>query len=158
MAYRILVLEDDRVAALLLKRAFNSAAKRQSADLALDSSENGFDAINFVARSDLLNALPDVVVVDLDMPVMDGMTFLRSLRTSFDLQDVRAIVLTSSSELAIHEAAMRAGADRVFAKPDSFGGLVAIAEQILAEAAEDCEIRAMRLPPESASAPYSLTT
>ncbi len=61
--------------------------------------------------------LPDVLVLDLNMPRLNGIEFLRSLRNSLVLWDLPVFVLTTSGDPAIHEEALQAGADQVFAKP-----------------------------------------
>jgi len=134
IACRILVLEDDNDDVLLLKRALQAVAKRRNLPLAIQHSCNGFEGLSYIGRSDMLSALPDVVLVDLNMPTMDGMAFLQSLRGPFGMKDVYAAVLTTSAEPIIHDAALRAGADRVFAKPDTFLELLNIAEQVVAAA------------------------
>jgi two-component system, chemotaxis family, chemotaxis protein CheY len=133
-ACKILVLEDDNDDVLLLKRALQTVAKRRNLPLAIQHSRNGFEGLCHIGRSDLLSALPDVVVVDLNMPTLDGMAFLKSLRGPFGLKDVYAAVLTTSAETVIHDAALRAGADRVFSKPDTFSELLNIAEVVVAAA------------------------
>jgi len=134
IACRILVLEDDNDDVLLLKRALQAVAKRRNLPLAIQHSCNGFEGLSYIGRSDMLSALPDVVLVDLNMPTMDGMSFLQSLRGPFGMKAVYAAVLTTSAEPIIHDAALRAGADRVFAKPDTFPELVNIVEQVVAAA------------------------
>jgi CheY-like chemotaxis protein len=131
---KILVVEDDRDDALLLRRALEGAARRRAVALAVEHSANGFEGIATVGRSDLIDALPDAVVVDLNMPIMDGMAFLRSLRGALQLDHLHAAVLTTSTERAIHEAASCAGADSVFVKPDTFVEFLTIAEEILTAA------------------------
>lgn len=129
--FKILLIEDDRDDVFLLKRALEGVARRRAVPLAIHYSGNGFEGLSNVGRRDLLDDLPDVVVLDLNMPVMDGMAFLRTLRTEFSLGGIHAVVLTTSGEKAVHDAAFRAGADRVFVKPNTFGELVTIAEKIV---------------------------
>ena len=131
---RILVVEDDRDDALLLRRALEGAARRRAVALAVEHSANGLDGIAKVGRSDLRGDLPDAVVVDLHMPIMDGMAFLRSLRGALALDRLHAAVLTASAERAIHEEAFCAGADSVFVKPDTFLEFLTIADEILTAA------------------------
>ncbi|MCU1670002.1 MAG: two component transcriptional regulator, LuxR family [Blastococcus sp.] len=65
---------------------------------------NGADALELVARVD-----PDVVVLDLSMPTMDGIALTRALRRSG--QDVRILILTSFGDAERVIDALRAGAD-----------------------------------------------
>ncbi len=131
---KILVVEDDRDDALLLRRALEGAARGRAVVLAVEHSANGLDGIATVRRSDLKDALPDAVVVDLNMPMMGGIAFLRSLRGALQLDHLHAAVLTTTTERAIHEEAFCAGADRVFVKPNTYAELLTIADEILTAA------------------------
>ncbi len=127
----VLIIEDDRDDAYLLTRALTEVSKERGLKLDIRHSVNGLDAMGEVARKDLLNRLPTVVVVDLNMPVMDGGRFLKLLRAEMDLPDLRAVVLTTSTEKRVHDEARANGADLVFSKPSDQRELLAIARQIL---------------------------
>ena len=92
---------------------------------------NGIDALGNVARSDILNRLPDVIVVDLNMPLVDGDRFLSALREDLQLRATPAAVLTTSTEKPVHAKALASGANVVFCKPNTQDELVEIARQIL---------------------------
>jgi two-component system chemotaxis response regulator CheY len=127
----ILIIEDDRDDAYLLTRALNEVSGERGLKLDIRHVANGLDAMGEVARKDLLGRLPKVLVVDLNMPVMDGGRFLKMLRSEMDLPDLRAVVLTTSTVKHVHDEARANGADLVFSKPSEFRELVAIARQIL---------------------------
>ncbi len=127
----VLIIEDDRDDAYLLTRALTEVSKERELKLDIRHSVNGLDAMGEVARKDLLNRLPKVVVVDLNMPVMDGGRLLKLLRAEMDLPDLKAVVLTTSTEKSVHDEALANGADLVFSKPSDQRELIAIARQIL---------------------------
>jgi len=133
---RVLIVEDDQDDVLLLDRALRSACKAMGISVELSCSVNGFDALSTVARGDLTSRLPDVVVIDLNMPVMGGELFLRRLRGEFGLRKVPAVVLTTSDEKPLHAAAISSGADYVFVKPNSFAELMIIANKVIEVARE----------------------
>ncbi len=60
---------------------------------------------------------PDVVVVDLKMPGMDGFTFCRTLRGDPRLKDTPVILLTGAKGDAIKREALMAGANHFMTKP-----------------------------------------
>jgi CheY-like chemotaxis protein len=128
---KILIIEDDRDDAYLLKRALNAAAAERNIALGLTHVVNGLDALGSVARSDVLNHLPDVIVVDLNMPLVDGDRFLGALREDLLLRATPAAVLTTSTEQPVHARALASGANVVFCKPDTQDELVEIARRIL---------------------------
>lgn len=128
----ILIIEDDQDDAFLLKRALDVAAAEANVMLGVTHMINGLDGLGSVARADMLNRLPDVIVVDLNMPLVDGDRFLSALREDLLLGQVPAAVLTTSTERPVHARALASGADIVFSKPDTQGELVEIARRILA--------------------------
>jgi CheY-like chemotaxis protein len=133
---RVLIVEDDSDDVLLLNRALRAASKTSGIGLDLTHAKNGFEALSAVARGDMTSRLPDVVVVDLNMPIMSGESFLRRLRSDLGLERLSAVVLTTSNDKPIHEAALSSGANFVFVKPNSFAELLAIANKVIVFATE----------------------
>jgi CheY-like chemotaxis protein len=143
---RVLIIEDDPDDVFLFKRALERVQRNLqlgnvqlgnvqtgNVQLAIECEHvsNGLESLLRIARADLLDNLPDVLVLDLNMPRLDGIKFLRSLRTSLTLNDLPVFVLTTSGEAAIHSEAMRAGADKVFIKPNNTDTLAEIALEII---------------------------
>ena len=64
----------------------------------------------------LLDAAVDLVLTDLQMPVMDGLSFVRWLRAEADLH-VPVLVLTAMGKEGARQDALEAGADGVVHKP-----------------------------------------
>ena len=115
----VMIVEDDADDAFLLQRAFKMVARQGGFHINLTFHHNGWEALGAVAQRDIVDDLPDLAVVDLNMPVMDGMRFLDRLRGEFRLPQLPAFVLTTSDRPEIHARAREMGADRVFVKPDS---------------------------------------
>jgi two-component system, OmpR family, KDP operon response regulator KdpE len=84
----VLVAEDDAAIRDLLTEALEAAGFRVSA------VRDGFAALNEVRR-----AAPDVIVLDLGLPLLDGQEFLDAWRTVESLPHVPVLVLSASSEL-----------------------------------------------------------
>lgn len=76
-------------------------------------AENGEIALNAVRKH------PDLKIILLDwyMPVMDGITFLRTLRADTSLAQPCVVMCTSNTDLANVELALEAGADEYLMKP-----------------------------------------
>ncbi|MGA8170359.1 MAG: response regulator, partial [Methylocystis sp.] len=68
----------------------------------------GLDALYLVSRQDLTERLPDALVLDLNMPRLDGIKFLKSLRQALLLEALPVFVLTTTTATSIHDEAMRA--------------------------------------------------
>jgi CheY-like chemotaxis protein len=128
---RVVLIEDDPDDVYLFRRALEEVHLAPPIEVALEHVDNGLDALFFVSHRDLIGRLPDVFVLDLNMPRLDGVKFLKTTRESFHLRDIPVVVLTTSAEGAVHAAAMRAGADKVFVKPDNAPALEAIAREIV---------------------------
>jgi two-component system OmpR family response regulator len=84
----VLVAEDDPAIRGLLTEALEAAGFRVSA------VRDGFAALNEVRR-----AAPDVVLLDLGLPLLDGQEFLDAWRTVEPSRNVPILVLSASSEL-----------------------------------------------------------
>jgi len=126
-----LIIDDDRDDVFLLNRALDDARRILKCDIQTEHIENGLDALYLVSRQDLTGKLPDVLVLDLSMPRLDGIKFLKSLRQSLLLTDVLVLVLTTTTATSMHEEAIRAGADKVYVKPNDSKALLSIALDIV---------------------------
>jgi CheY-like chemotaxis protein len=85
---RILIIEDDQDDVFLFKRALDRVQRILKCGIETEHVDNGLDALFLVSREDLTDKLPDALVLDLNMPRLDGIKFLRSLRKSLLLKDL----------------------------------------------------------------------
>jgi two-component system chemotaxis response regulator CheB len=117
---RVLVVDDSALA----RRAIIDAL---SLDPAIEVIGTAPDP--YVARDRILELRPDVVTLDMEMPRMDGLTFLRILQEHHPVPVVVLSTLTTAgSELAYQ--ALAAGAVDVLAKPDAGRGIARIAWEL----------------------------
>jgi CheY-like chemotaxis protein len=126
-----MLIEDDPDDVFLFERALDRVKTAMRREVALERAGDGLDAAYRVSIEDLTNRLPDVLVLDLNMPRLDGVKFLHALRGTMELSGLPVFVLTTSTARPVHEEALRAGADKVFVKPDSTDALSAIAAEIV---------------------------
>ncbi len=108
---RVLVIEDDPDIALVLQRYFQRSGMH--ADLACTGAEA-------VALKPTIH--PDVVLVDLELPDVDGSTLVRWLK---EQHDCGIIVVSGSQDEATRVLSLELGADDFVAKPPSLRELVA---------------------------------
>jgi two-component system chemotaxis response regulator CheB len=114
---RVLVVDDSALA----RRAICDAL---ATDPGLEVVGTAADA--YIARDRILELQPDVVTLDLQMPRMDGLTFLRILQEHHPVPVVVLSAMTpAGSALALE--ALQAGAIEVLAKPDGGTPLTEIA-------------------------------
>jgi DNA-binding NarL/FixJ family response regulator len=110
---RVVLADDDRNFLESLRQLID----RQPELGVVGMAENGLEAIEQVEE---LN--PDAVVVDLHMPLLDGVSAVARLRN--DHPSLCVIALTGDEAPALHDAARAAGADGVLLKTELLGGLV----------------------------------
>jgi CheY-like chemotaxis protein len=79
---------------------------------------------------------PDVILMDIQMPEIDGLEAIRQIRADTDLAHIPVIALTALVMPGDRERCLEAGADDYLSKPVSLKGLVAAIETILRRAAE----------------------
>jgi len=60
---------------------------------------------------------PDVILLDIMLPMIDGMTLLRELRNDESIPAIPVVVISAHSVLENREAALKAGANGFLAKP-----------------------------------------
>lgn len=75
--------------------------------------------------------LPDLIILDIMMPGLDGISLCRLVRSLPEGGDVPIIVFTALSEATDLDAARAAGADRVITKPFNLTGLGAAVQELL---------------------------
>ena len=84
----------------------------ETLNFAVDEAEDGRHALD---RCD--DKLPDVVLLDWNMPVMSGMEFLRTLRQRAYERQPKVVFCTTENDIAHIRAAIDAGADEYVMKP-----------------------------------------
>lgn len=72
--------------------------------------------------------MPDLIVLDLKLPGMDGFDFLKWLRNEDGLSELPVLVFTVSARAEDKVRAMAEGATGYFVKPDNFEALVRLTE------------------------------
>jgi len=88
----ILLVEDDRVDAMTVRRAMKDIKVVNRLDIAGD----GEDALAFLRDPE--NEEPCIILLDLNMPRMNGIEFLTLIKQDEALKRIPVVVLTSSSE------------------------------------------------------------
>ena len=112
-ALRVLIAEDNEMNIItikdyLIKHGFQ-----------LTIAPNGAEAIRLAGE-----VRPDIILMDVQMPVMDGVEATRTIRCDRDLANIPIIMLTALAMAGDRERCLDAGADEYLAKPFSLKGLV----------------------------------
>lgn len=125
---RVLLVEDNPHVAELLTDGFESASRRELAGKATFEFDICQDGQAALAR--LTDHPPDLVILDLYLPIMDGATFLRHLRAHPRVATTPVIALSAGGPGA-REMALSAGANIFFDKPIRLADVLRAATQLL---------------------------
>jgi two-component system chemotaxis response regulator CheY len=84
----------------------------ETLEFSVEEAEDGRDALTRCEAS-----MPDVILLDWNMPVMSGMEFLRALRQAERPSQPKVVFCTTENDIAHIRAAIAAGADEYVMKP-----------------------------------------
>lgn len=104
---RAMIVDDSRAQRMLLKRAVTPLG------FEVIEAENGEDALAKLSPDDPV----DVMLVDWNMPVMDGLALVRRVRATRAYADVFVMMVTSESDPKKMARALMVGADDYLVKP-----------------------------------------
>ena len=119
---RILLVEDNEMNRDMLSRRL--ARKEYEVLVAVDGKE-GVEMAGSVA--------PDLILMDMSLPVMDGWEATRQLKASPETKDIPIIALTAHAMSGDREKAIEAGCDDYDTKPIELPRLLAKMEALLGE-------------------------
>lgn len=119
----ILIIDDDADDRFFMEQVF----KTDSPTTRLYLAESGQQALD---RLVLLHPAPDVILLDLNMPGLDGFDVLEQLKQSSPHRHIPVIVLTTSEAPADQERAYQLGASGFLTKPTTQQGLSQVAQRI----------------------------
>ena len=112
---RVLLVEDDEDHVFLIRRALADLA---GAEVAVEVAGDGEQAVERLARARFSpGGPPQLVLLDLKMPRMDGLEVLRRIRADEAAAGLPVVVLTSSEHQDDREEALRLGATWFVCKP-----------------------------------------
>jgi len=121
----ILLVEDDANDALLVRKA----AQKTLAGIPILVVDNGQEAVQYLQGEGIYAnrsqyPFPDIVLLDLKMPIMNGFEVLRWVRAQPKLRRLPVIILTGSVHESDTKTAYEEGANSYLIKPGNFNELV----------------------------------
>ncbi len=127
----VLTVEDDNGMSLLLKMAFEESCPEVQLHRAADARQ----ALYLLRETDSFPR-PDVILVDIQLPGMDGFELLESLKSFQDLKHVPVMMLTTMDREQDRRKSAELGACHFCRKGDSFEEIVSLVQEVcrLAEA------------------------
>ena len=127
----VLLVEDNADDVILTLRSF----KKNSFPYKIVVVNDGAEALNHLFGDDPqsqreIAKVPKVILLDLNLPKVQGLEVLKRLRADPLLKNVPAVILTSSNEEKDRTEAENLGADLYIRKPINFNDFDDVAQQI----------------------------
>ncbi|MBN2305320.1 MAG: response regulator [Anaerolineae bacterium] len=147
MSTRILVVDDELDTLNLLRMILEISGFNPITTL------NSTDAITLAETE-----MPDVALLDIMMPKLDGFTLCKMMRKNDATRELPIIFVTAYEALDIEERRVEAGADRVINKPIDMDVLVQAIKEMLEERAQRSDDALSSAAPDAKSSPAPSTT
>ncbi len=114
----VLMADDDEEDCMVAAHAFAESG----AKAAFSCVENGMELTDYLSEHTRSEAkrLPDLILLDLNMPRKDGRQALIEIKSEPALQHIRIVILTTSEAQRDIEFTMKAGAESFITKPATF--------------------------------------
>jgi CheY-like chemotaxis protein len=125
----IFLAEDNPADVYLLREALSASGNCAVLHVASDGEE----AIRFIEACGASSAapLPDLIILDLNLPKNDGTDLLRTIRTKQLFAPIPVVILTSSDSPRDRSLAERLGADAYFTKPSDLDAFLDVVRELL---------------------------
>ena len=109
----VLLIEDNELNRDMLKR------RLERKEFIVSCAEDGQSGIDMAK-----NEMPDIILLDLSLPVIDGWSVARQLKADTNTKDIPIIALTAHAMKGDREKALDAGCDDYDTKPVNLEGLL----------------------------------
>lgn len=117
---RIMVVEDYDDTRLLLKQALEGLG------YSVLEASNGQEAVDLAGREH-----PDLILMDLDLPILDGIAATQRIRQQADLEKVPIVAVTAYPMSYTHVKAFAKGCDEYMRKPIDISDLESVVRRYL---------------------------
>ncbi len=119
--HRILIVEDSPT----MRQLLVFALKRLKGSEIVEA-QDGMDGLRKVTSDDF-----DLALVDINMPVMDGLKLISLVRDEDSLKDMPIVVITTEGAQEDRDRALALGADEYLTKPIQANRVLAVAKALL---------------------------
>jgi CheY-like chemotaxis protein len=125
--WKILLVDDDPEDRAIIK----DAMAMHNAEDFIHFAENGEQALDILEKSLPVHGVPCLVVLDLNMPRMNGLETLRQIKQHEKLNEIPVVIYSTSINPLEKEKCIRLGALDFFTKPISFQESKETAQKLL---------------------------
>jgi two-component system chemotaxis response regulator CheY len=120
---KVLIVEDSNVLQMYYRQILAKLPGYQ-----LSFTRNGRQALDHIEN----NGMPDIVILDINMPVMDGLEFLGHFRGDLKTPPARVIIVTTEGREDDYKRGLEAGASAYLKKPFTPESLMELLQGLLA--------------------------
>lgn len=100
-------------------------------DLEVTEAEDGVDGLKKLAENRY-----DLIITDINMPIMDGLKLVKRIRSDDNYKDVPVVVITTEGSQEDRDRAMSLGANEYITKPIQAPKVIATVRQLLGMVSE----------------------
>lgn len=118
----VLVVDDSEVIRSLIKNGLRSQGFQ------VQTAENGQEALSRIAEQ-----APHLILSDIDMPVMNGFTFCRAIKSDKQLSAIPFVVMSANEDKSRMQRMISLGAEAYLYKPFNVDELVVLIEKLLSD-------------------------
>lgn len=122
----ILYVDDDSDDRFFLSTTIN----KLNPSISIIEKENGLDALNYLSEAKEKNKLPSLVILDINMPVLDGKKTLEQIRSLYTDSELPVVIFTCSQNQSEKNMFKNKGVD-MFTKPMEISELDEIVKNFL---------------------------
>lgn len=123
MEQKLLIVDDESHIRMLIEQTLEDL---EDEGVELLFAENGEQALEIIKKEE-----PNLVILDVMMPKMNGMEVCQKVKKELNLSHVYIILLTAKGQEVDRQKGLEMGADRYMTKPFDPDEMLAIAEEVL---------------------------
>jgi CheY-like chemotaxis protein len=109
----ILLAEDDQLDVIDIKRSLS----KMNILFNLITAKNGEEAVALLSNADAATQLPDIALIDINMPKMNGLELLQIIRSTDEWKHLKCFMVTTSDERIDRATAEKLGVSGYIIKP-----------------------------------------
>jgi CheY-like chemotaxis protein len=105
---------------------FNEALEHSELEVVLSYANDGNSLVSFLKT----NPLPDVVIIDINMPYKDGLEALAEIRSHSEFASLPLVIYSTAKNPHIIDSSFQKGANLFVVKPNNFDGMVQVVKKV----------------------------